>query len=230
MIVERGITLMRGVENLIVEVADFSNTQVKYFVKNTPVCQYDQHSRARVGVKFMSYEVDEEPRYVMYTKLYDKLIADKAFMAKTVDTLLSLEVKRNKAKFQTDYNLMSRSCQYFVIQDISSLMGQMERRLQFCEESFITGLHWLLRDKLIKLGIHQANLFLPGCDAVKRCTYSQSDYLSQAFGCLFSGCGRWKDTSQYASFNQSCTDAIELEKQLKIEIPKSTHEVNEKIR
>ena len=225
MIKEQGITLMRGVENLIVEVVDFDNKQVKYFVKNSPICQFDQHSRARVGVKCMSYEVAEEPEYVIYTKLYDKIFFDK-----TINTLKALEETRNLSKNQIDYNLMTRNCQYFVIQSIDSLIGQMSRRLQFCEEEYICGLHWLLRDKLIKLGIHQANLFLPECDLVKKCTYSQSDYLSQSFGCLFAGCNRHKDEAQYASFNQSCCTAKEIEEQLNIIIPASQYESDNKLR
>lgn len=225
MIQKNNIKLLKGVENLKVSIISHDEKQVHYKVENTPVCQFDQHSRARIGVKFLNYQVSEQPKYVLYTNLYESLSKNEEFLNETINTLSELEDLRNKAEFKDDYTLMSRNCSYEVIQEYGSLAGQMSRRLKFSEEEFIVGLHWLLRDKLIKLGVEKANKFLPGCDIVKKCEYASADYLSNMFGCLFKGCGRWKSHAEYASFNESCSTREVISKQLEIDIPKSEYEL-----
>jgi len=101
----------------------------------------------------------------------------------------------------------------------------MARRLQFCEEEFIVGLHWLLRQKMIDAGIEIANQFRPTCDVTKNCEYAKADYLSNAFGCLFAGCGRWPSHAEYASFNQSCTTPELVKEQTGVTCTKSEHEL-----
>jgi|GEM_PF-3228572 len=221
------IEIHRGVETLNVEIINWNNKEVEYTVENTPICQWDQHSRARIGVQFFDYKVSEIPKYIMYTYIFDKMNFDKKYRQKAFDVLEKLENIRNKKDFfKVELNLMSRSCSYKVKQTIDSLRGQMIRRLKFCEEEFIVGLHWLLRDKLIKLGFEEAKSFVPGCDLIKKCDYSSADYLSNMFGCLFAGCKRWPDYTEFATFNFSCSTAEELEKQLKIKIPRSQYELN----
>lgn len=224
------IELQMGVLELNVEILDFDKKQIHYKVSNTPICQYDQHSRARIGVKFFNYNVSEKASYVLYTKLFRSIVDDSNRLKRTVHFLYELEAFRQLADFKDDYNLMSRNCSYEVVQEYSSLKGQMMRRLKFSEEEFIVGLHWLLRDKMIKAGIEQANEYLPGCDFSKKCEYASADYLSNAFGCLFAGCGRWKSHAEYASFNESCTTPQLIEEQLKIVVPKSEWEVENNIR
>jgi hypothetical protein len=229
MIVKDEIKLFRGVESLEVNILEISvpGEWLKYEVKNTPVCQFDQHSRARVGVKFIDYQVSEKPEYVLYTKVYDKINSDREFRIEVFKTLEELEkIRQQETQINTAYNLMTRNCSYKVEQTFSALKGQMMRRLKFCEEEFIVGLHWLLRHKMINLGIEEAKSFLPGCDLIQKCDYSSADYLSNMFGCLFKGCGRWPDESKYASFNESCTTVSELESQLRIIIPKSKYELD----
>lgn len=226
----KGVTLFKGVQDLEVEILDFNENQIKYSVKNTPVCQFDQHSRARIGVTFSDYKVSNKPEYVLYSNLYDKLESDENMLNTFVDTALKLEKARKIANIQDDYNLMTRNCSYTVTQDYGSLAGQMSRRLKLCEEEFIVGLHWLLRDKMIKLGIKKAKNFKPGCDVIGKCDYASADYLSNAFGCLFAGCNRWPSHAEYASFNQSCTTPKMIEEQLGVEMFKSEHEIKNNVR
>lgn len=219
-----GITIFRDVSLLEVDIISHDEKGIEYTVRNTPICQWDQHSRARIGIEFLDYKVSETPIYVMYNNVFETLIENKDFLNQTIEKLVELENLRNTSEFKTEYNLMSRSCSYRVKQTWDSLKGQMSRRLKFCEESFIVGLHWLLRDKLIKLGYSEAEKFLPFCDVIKNCDYSSADYLSNMFGCLFAGCGRWPDKTEFASFNFSCTTRESLEEQLDIKIPPSYHE------
>jgi hypothetical protein len=225
-----GVKIFKGISDLKVEILEHDEKSIKFSVQNTPICQFDQHSRARVGVKFSDYKVAEEPEYVLYTNLYERMENDGAMTAMFAQTALQLELSRNSAEIKDDYNLMSRNCSYVVTQDYASLAGQMSRRLKLCEEEFIVGLHWLLRDKMIKLGIEIANKFAPSCDTIGKCDYSSADYLSNAFGCLFAGCNRWPSHAEYASFNQSCTTPELIEKQLGVTMFKSKFEIENNIR
>lgn len=220
-----GIKLFKGIADLKVDILNFDDKTITFKVSNTPVCQYDQHSRARVGITFSDYKVSDEGEYVLYSNLYDRLVNDGAMLAMFIDTAKKLEVSRNKAKIKDDYNLMTRNCSYVVTQEYGSLAGQMSRRLKLCEEEFIVGLHWLLRDKMIKAGIKVAESFKPACDSAGKCDYASADYLSNAFGCLFAGCNRWPSHAEYASFNQSCTTRELIETQLGITMFKSQHEI-----
>jgi hypothetical protein len=225
MLTDGNVIIYKGVNDLDVTIHEWDGNTITYQVSNTPICQFDQHARARIGVKFFNYKVAVDPVYAFYTHVYDMLMLDESFRNTVFNTLEELEIIRKKEiEIPTTYNLMTRTCTYWVKQDLNSLKGQMNRRLKLCEEEFIVGVHWLLRDKMIKMGIEEAKDFLPGCDRLGYCDYSSADYLSNMFGCLFAGCGRWPDKAQYASFNQSCTTNDLLESQLKINIQKSKHE------
>jgi len=121
---------------------------------------------------------------------------------------------------------MSRICSYKVEQTWDSLRGQMFRRLKFCEEEFIVGLHWLLKTELLLKTKYWENIkgFLPGCDIKEECDYSTDYYLSNMFGCLFASCGRWPAGTDYATFNKSCTNLSDLEEQLNLVIPGGSNE------
>jgi len=227
------VNIKKGIECLDVEILSWNpdSQMITYKITGTPVCQYDQHSRARVGIKFKDYKVSEKPNYVVYTQVWETMEKDPSFKKEVIDTLQELEDLRNENDEvfsqieMSSLNLMSRECSYVVEQNIGSLRGQMARRLQFCEEEFIVGLHWLLRQKMIDAGIDLANGFKPMCDVTKKCEYAKADYLSNAFGCLFAGCGRWKSHTEFASFNQSCTTPELVKEQTGVTCTKSEYEL-----
>tara|TARA_B110000858_G_scaffold195489_1_gene252027 strand:+ start:99 stop:815 length:717 start_codon:yes stop_codon:yes gene_type:complete len=227
------IKVKKGIECLDVEILSWNEDSgmISYKVTGTPVCQYDQHSRARVGIKFKDYKVSDEPNYVVYTQVWDTMEKDPEFKQEVMETLQELEELRDDNQDMdaqvepSSLNLMSRECSYVVEQNIGSLRGQMARRLQFCEEEFIVGLHWLLRKKMIDMGISLAEGFKPMCDVTKKCEYAKADYLSNAFGCLFAGCGRWKSHTEFASFNQSCTTPELVKEQTGVTCTKSEYEL-----
>ena len=227
------IEIKYGVKNLEVDILNWheASGMITYRIKGTPICQFDQHSRARVGIKFINYEVNPNPVYVVYTQIYELLQKNSDFREKTIKTLSELEKHRNAEKENPElFNLMSRECTYIVEQNIGSLRGQMMRRLKFCEEEFIVGLHWLLREKMINMGIDAAKSFRPGCDLIGKCDYAAADYLSNAFGCLFAGCGRFPSKTDFASFNQSCTTPEMIKEQLGISCVRSSYEIENKLR
>tara|TARA_R110001592_G_scaffold215613_1_gene468987 strand:+ start:1582 stop:2301 length:720 start_codon:yes stop_codon:yes gene_type:complete len=227
------VNIKKGIECLDVEILSWNpdSQMISYKITGTPVCQYDQHSRARVGIKFKDYKVSEEPNYVVYTQVWDTMEKDPEFRKEVMETLQELEELRDENQDMdaqvepSSLNLMSRECSYVVEQNMSSLRGQMARRLQFCEEEFIVGLHWILRKKMIEMGISMAEGFKPMCDVTKKCEYAKADYLSNAFGCLFAGCGRWKSHTEFASFNQSCTTPELVKEQTGVVCTKSEYEL-----
>lgn len=233
-ILQNDVEVSYGVAPLDVEILSWNpdSKMIKYKVSGTPICQYDQHSRARVGVKFSEYKVSEKPKYVVYTQIWNLMQKDVKFENRILDAFEELEEIRSEADViePQAYNLMSRECSYVVEQSLSSLRGQMMRRLKFCEEEFIVGLHWLLRDKMINMGIKEAESFRPGCDLIGKCDYSSADYLSNAFGCLFAGCGRFPSHTDFASFNQSCTTPELIKEQLGIDCIRSSYEIEKGLR
>jgi hypothetical protein len=228
------VIVKKGIECLDVEILSWNEDSgmISYKITGTPICQYDQHSRARVGIKFKDYIVSPDPNYVVYTQVWDTMEKDPEFKKEVMETLEELEEVRNESSEElraiemSSLNLMSRECSYVVEQSIGSLRGQMARRLMFCEEEFIVGLHWLLRKKMIEMGISLAEGFKPMCDVTKKCEYAKADYLSNAFGCLFAGCGRWKSHTEFASFNQSCTTPELVKEQTGVTCTKSEYELN----
>lgn len=228
------IEISYGVAPLNVEIISWNadSQMIKYKVSGTPICQYDQHSRARVGIKFSNYKVSKKPKYVVYTQIWNLMNKDSKFEDRITDAFGELEkIRDGKDVIEPQaYNLMSRECSYVVEQSLGSLRGQMMRRLKFCEEEFIVGLHWLLREKMINMGIKEAESFRPGCDVIGKCDYSSADYLSNAFGCLFAGCGRFPSHTDFASFNQSCTTPEVMKEQLGIDCVRSSYEIKNNLR
>lgn len=227
------VTFYKGAYNLNVEIISFDDKKIVYEVQHVPLHTYDQHARARVGVKFIDFQLNTDAVYSLYTEVFDKI--DKMSFderSKIFETFIKLEKARDASDNKDDYNLMSRDCSYKVEQDYSSLKGQMARRLKLCEEEQIVALHWILRDKMIKAGIDIAKSFAPGCDVTGECDYiAVSDHLSNAFGALFDACGRWDyDKTVYRSFNKSCTTPALIKEQTGIDIFLSKYEIENFIR
>jgi len=221
-----GIEVHKGVTCLKVHIDKVDSSSVVYRVEGTPICQWDQHSRARIGAKFSDYCVSNEAQYALYTNVFKMMETDAAFCCRAIRALANIEVARATAKQKAEFNLMSRICSYKVEQTWDSLRGQMFRRLKFCEEEFIVGLHWLLKTELLLKTKYWENIkgFLPGCDIKEECDYSTDYYLSNMFGCLFASCGRWPAGTDYATFNKSCTNLSDLEEQLNLVIPGGSNE------
>ena len=109
---------------------------------------------------------------------------------------------------------MSYHHSYHFSQNLLALQGQCARRMSFCEEEFISGLHWMIRETVKEKFPLIANYLRPACDFSGKCLYAKSYSLSNAFGCLFASCGRHQSGTAYATFNESCTNIEVLEQQL----------------
>lgn len=187
---------------------------------------FDQHARARIGSTFYSIGSRDnnklDSRFILYTELYNLMKDDN-----NIKTLM-LEMKNIYNNIittgQSSWQIaravlpMCYHHSYHFSMNYLALQSQCKRRMQFCEEEFIVGLHWLLKEKVKNKFPLLSEHLKPGCDYAKTCTYAKSYSLSNAFGCLFASCGRWKSGTEYATFNKSCTDKAILEKQLNIKI------------
>lgn len=85
-----------------------------------------------------------------------------------------------------------------------ALRNFMAKRLKFCEQEDTVAVAWLMRERVREIYPLLGQYLLPGCDFKRKCDYHVADG-SEAFGCLFRGCGRWPDPYPHATFNESCT-------------------------
>jgi len=206
------------------------SVQFSFRVNGLPRSCFDQHARARIGSVFFSIGSRDnnhaDSRIILYTKLYDAMEKDAALKTRVINHLREMKdiyelLIKNKSSWQTSRALLPMSYQhsYCFSQNLLAIKSQCANRLAFHEEEYICALHWKMRDLIGQQFPLIANYLRPGCDYAKSCAYAKSYSLSNAFGCLFAGCGRWKSGTEYATFNESCSDKSEIEKQLRIKIP-----------
>jgi hypothetical protein len=100
-----------------------------------------------------------------------------------------------------------------------ALRGFMAKRLKFCEQEDTVATAWLMRERVLEKFPLLGEQFMPGCDVKGKCDYHEAESMSEAFGCLFRGCGRHTDPYPYATFNESCSDEVTIAKQSGIFIP-----------
>ena len=95
------------------------------------------------------------------------------------------------------------------------------QRLMFCEQFDTVATVWLMREKLKEKFPLLAAFCRPACDVVRKCVYSDVYSLSIYFGALFKPCERWPVKEYYATFpNQAAANPEEIERELKVKIPK----------
>ena len=227
----QGLTLPAPMESI-----DFS-----FIVRNVPRHCFGQHRTARVGQTFYSIGSRDnnklDSKAIFYTKLYDKCYDTQGneteFGKKLVPHIKQMkdlyeELLQDKESWQISRAILPMAYHHSYKFSINylALKGFCAQRMKFCEEEFICALAWNLRETINNKFPLLANYLRPGCDGSRSCQYSKSYSLSNAFGCLFSGCGRHKSGTEYATFNESCSDVNEIESQLKIKIPKPDSWIN----
>lgn len=203
-------------------------------VVGLPRHQFDQHARARIGTTFFSIGSRDnnklDSRFILYTKLYDKFKNNKEFRRLLCDIKDVYEniLETDQSSWQIARAIlpMCYHHSYKFSQNLLALKGQCARRMSFCEEEFIVALHWKIRDLINEKYPLIANYLRPACDNAHKCLYSKGDYLSNCFGCLFASCGRNKSETNYSTFNESCSDILEIEKQTGMKIPRPSDWIN----
>lgn len=188
---------------------------------------FDQIARARIGSVFSSMGWRDNDHSDASFRI-PEAIWNNAENRKQVEQTASMEkivyhdlLTQGKANFQNARSVLGIffehrfSCAF----NYMALRNFMSKRLKFCEQEDTVAVAWLMRDQLMAKFPLLALHLVPGCDVKGRCDYHEAESMSEAFGCLFAGCGRWPDPYPYATFNESCSDEKVIAKQTRMFIP-----------
>jgi len=198
-----------------------------FIVRGVSRSAFDQHARQRFAT-FFSQGVRDNSRLDAGFRIPSELWNDeelidelKAHFAE-YKRLYKKILERGEGSFQSARCVMPMGAthNYKFSANVLALKSYMAQRLKACEQADTVATAIAVRkaveDEFPLLG----SVFRPGCDYAKKCQYHQSYSLSEMFGCLFRGCGRWKDETPYATFNRSCTDYKTIEQEMGFTLPK----------
>lgn len=201
------------------------------FVISGPTrASFDQFARQRLGAAFgargsrdnnwldASFRIPEGiyrlgDEYVEEVK--NLLLKSKEVYAKIVET--------GQGNWQIARTVLSQHVVYkwAASYNYAALRNLAATRLPFCEQEDTVATAWLIWQEMWKKFPLLAVFMRPKCDWAGKCLYHKAYSLSEMFGCLFAPCGRHPHPRyKYAEFNEACTDAATLEKQLGIKIPR----------
>jgi thymidylate synthase ThyX len=168
-------------------------------VKGTSRSSFDQIARARIGAAFASMGVRDNNRldagFRMPKEIWENIKLRNKVIHHFHDTkVLYAEIMESgKSSWQSARSIlpMGMTHNFYMTINYLALKGQCARRLMFCEQPDTVAVFWKIWDLVYRnfpiLGAH----LLPACDQAKKCLYHQAYSLSEAFSCLFKGCGRW---------------------------------------
>ena len=187
-----------------------------FIVRGASRASFDQHARMRIGATFFSQGIRDNSRADAGFRIPNDLAFmedivlqnEIALHVKKGKELYSKILEKGKGSYQSARSIlpMGLTHNYKWNANLQAIKGYMAQRLQACEQSdtvFVAiATRKAIEDKFPLIASH----LKPGCDYAKKCTYHQAYTLSEMFGCLFSGCGRWPDNGEYSTFNKSCSD------------------------
>lgn len=210
-----------------------------FAVENLSRWSFDQIVRARLGFVAASLGTRDNCHLDMAFRMHEATFRDPARRRSFVE--LACEAK---ARYASVVDVGKGSWQeartFFPISVVhrfvcavnyASVANLCARRCTFSEAEDTVAVAWLLRERLRdeRDGYPLLARWLrPRCDFSGACGYHRAHTFSEAFGCLFRSCGRNPVRSapgnptidyDYADFNESCSDAWTIARQLGIEIP-----------
>lgn len=198
-----------------------------FTVRGATRAAFDQHARQRVGAFFQSQGVRDNSRLDAGFRIPNELANDKelrpkveAFVKQFKDLYQEI-LKRGAGSFQTARCVMPMNVthNYRYGCNFMALRSYCMQRLMACEMFDTVQTAILIREQVESYSPLLASCLRPRCDLAKKCVYHQDYTLSEAFGCLFKGCGRWPDDQPYATFNWSCSDYAQLHKESGVKLP-----------
>jgi len=189
---------------------------------------FDQIARARIGAVFASQGWRDNDHSDIGFRI-PQAIYDSHNLLKYIEAVEQCKkvyhelVQSGQANWQDARAVLPISACHMFSMSINymALRGFCNKRLKFCEQADTVAVAWLMRERVKEKFPLLGSYLRPSCDGRGVCEYHQSYSLSEAFGCLFSSCGRNvdKDSDGYSTFNSSCTNAKTLAEQLGIDIP-----------
>jgi len=209
--------------------------QFLFIARGASRAAFDQHARQRIGATFFSSGVRDNSRlaasFVMPSELLPENGGDEKLHAKIVAHVLEFKklykeiLDSGPGSYQAARCIMPMNLvhPYKWSVALSSLKAYIGQRVRYCEMADTVAVAmcaWkAVHDRFPLIASHCK----PTCDYAKKCLYHVGASLSEAFGCLFRGCGRWEDTSApYATFNRSCSDPVVMDKELGFRFPRPT--------
>jgi len=199
-----------------------------FIIRGASRAQFDQHARQRIGAAFFSQGVRDNSRadagFRMPTEIDDM---DRNTKQEVINYILAGKelytriLKNGKGSYQSARAIlpMGMTHNYKYAANLQAIKGYMAQRLQACEQEDTVFVAISIRKAIEEKFPLIASHLKPGCDYAKKCTYHQSYTLSEMFGCLFEGCGRWPDNNGYSTFNGSCSDYKTMAEQGGIRLP-----------
>lgn len=200
-----------------------------FTIRGASRAAFDQHARQRIGAFFQSQGVRDNSRldagFRMPTELYHDKEMNKEiteYVKKGKDIYQKILMK-GAGSFQSARCIlpMNVTHNYKYGVNFMALRSYCAQRLMACEMFDTVQVAILIREEVKKYSPYLASILKPRCDMAKKCIYHQSYTLSELFGCLFKGCGRWKDETPYSTHNTSCSDytTMAIESGIKLEEP-----------
>lgn len=189
---------------------------------------FDQIARARIGTTFASMGMRDNAHpdldVIVPPKVYDdpKLFhwfRDGIRAAK--DSYVGL-LKQGQRSWQDARAVLPMGSVHRFMMNVNyaALSGFMTKRLMFEEQYDTVAVAWKMRQELERHYALLAAPLRPACDLARRCVYHQVHSLSEAFGCLFKGCGRWgEEEYEYSTFNEASADEVDITEWLGEPIP-----------
>lgn len=191
-----------------------------FVIRGVSRAAFDQHARQRIGATFFSQGVRDNSRADALFRVPTELLPD-GVNPESEELFRGIErwvkegkylyqeiLKKGAGSFQSARSIlpMGTTHNYKYSANLAAIKGYLAQRLQACEQEdtvYAAICVWAaIEEKFPLLASH----LKPGCDYAGKCTYHKAYTLSEMFGCLFSGCGRYPDPYEYATFNRSCSD------------------------
>lgn len=192
---------------------------------------FDQIARARIGVIFSSMGTRDNCHLDIGFRLHEATWRSDVRREAVMRACLSAKesyreiVETGAGSWQEARTVLPISCLHRFGMGINflALRNLCNKRMQACEAEDVVAVAWLMRAQLERRYPYLAAWLRPGCDGARRCTYHESYSMSEAFGALFRGCGRWPspDYTLGEDFqrNESCSDYATISRQIGYEIP-----------
>ncbi len=186
-----------------------------FIVRGISRAGFDQHARQRLGTFFQSQGVRDNSRLDASFRMPTNTYNDPELRKDVIEHIANWKrlykkilTTKGVGSFQEARQIypMNATHNYKFGANFMALKGFCAQRLMACEMFDIVQTAIWVRHAVKQYSPYLASLLKPRCDMAKKCVYHQDYTMSEAFGCLFKGCGRWEDKSPYATHNQSCSD------------------------
>ena len=189
---------------------------------------FDQIARARVGIVFSARGMRDNSWEDAQFRIPSALSQGDGIMESVATESMITSLKAYKAimnsgkgTWQAARAVMPMNVVYAwsMSMNLMAMMNLLSNRLKFCEQEDTVAVAWLVRERMKETFPLLASYLRPGCDRAKSCVYHKDYTLSEAFGCLFRGCGRWPDTANaYQEFNESSSEPDLIARDLGIDV------------